>query len=116
MKMSKYDHLVFYWQSISGIMLFVAYVTDIVIIGSDYVGISSLKSFLHTRFHTKDFGSLKYFLRVEVNRSKKENFLSQRKYILNVLADIGMLPAKLCSIPMVPNVHLMKDDRIFLIT
>ena len=29
---------------------------DIVIIGSDSTGISSLKSFLHGQFHTKDLG------------------------------------------------------------
>ncbi|WMV52865.1 hypothetical protein MTR67_046250 [Solanum verrucosum] len=70
----------------------------------------SLKSFLHTRFHTKDLGQLKYLLGVEVNRSKKGIFLSHRKYILDLLADTGKLAAKHCSAPMVPNVHLMKDD------
>ncbi|XP_070029369.1 uncharacterized mitochondrial protein AtMg00810-like [Nicotiana sylvestris] len=78
--------------------------------GSDYAGISSLKSFLHTRFHTKDLGQLKYFLGVEVTRSKKEILLSQRNYILDLLAEIGKLVAKPCSSSMVPNVHLMKDD------
>ncbi|KAH9764383.1 glutelin type-A 1 [Citrus sinensis] len=44
---------------------------DIVIIGSDTIGISSLKSFIHTQFYTKKLGMLKYFLGVEVTRSKK---------------------------------------------
>ena len=39
---------------------------DIVITGSDSIGISSRKSFLHGQFHTKDLGMLKYFLGVEV--------------------------------------------------
>ena len=46
------------------------YVDDIVIIGSDFKGILSLKSFLHNKFYTKDLGMLKYFLGVEVMRSK----------------------------------------------
>ena len=90
--------------------LLVVYVDDIVITGSDYAGISSLKSFLHSTFQTKDLGQLKYFLGVEVNRSKKGFFLSQRKYILDLLANTGKLAAKPCNTPMVPNVHLMKDD------
>ena len=43
---------------------------DIVITRSDSKGILSLKSFLHSQFHTKDLGMLKYFLGVEVMRSK----------------------------------------------
>ena len=42
------------------------YVDDIVITGSDSTKISSLKSFLHDQFHTKDLRMLRYFLGVEV--------------------------------------------------
>ena len=42
----------------------------IVITGSDSKGILSLKSFLHSQFHIKDLGMLKYFLDVEVMRNK----------------------------------------------
>lgn len=70
----------------------------------------SLKSFLQTRFHTKDLGQLKYFLGVEVTRSKKGIFMSQRKYTLDLLAETGKLAAKPCSTPMIPNVHLTKDE------
>ena len=78
---SKFNHSVFYRNSSSGIILLVEYVDDIVITGSDSTGISSLKSFLHGQFHTKDLGMLRYFLGVEVMWSK----LSQRKYVLDLL-------------------------------
>ena len=39
---------------------------DIVITGNDSKGILSLKVFLHSQFHIKDLGMLKYFLGVEV--------------------------------------------------
>ena len=42
---------------------------DIVITGSDSEGIFSLKSFIHSQFHTKNLRMLKYFLGVEVMRS-----------------------------------------------
>ena len=53
------------------------YVDDIVINGSDPKVILSLKSFLHSQFHTKDLGLLKYFLGVDVMRSKQRILLSQ---------------------------------------
>ena len=54
--------------------------------GSDFTGISSLKSFLHGQFHTKDLRMLRYFLGVEVMWSKHGIFLSQRKYVLDLLS------------------------------
>ena len=78
------------------IILLVVYIDDIIIIGNDMAGISSLKSFLHGQFHTKDLGMLKYFLGVEVMRSKRGIFLSQRKYVLNLLSGTRKLAAKPC--------------------
>ena len=110
MSKSKCDHSVFYKQSGASIILLIVYVDDIVITGDDDSGISSLKSFLHSQFQTKDLGQLKYFLGVEVTRSKKGIFLSQRKYVLDLLEETGKLGAKPCSAPMIPNLHLAKDD------
>ena len=62
MPKSKFDHSIFYRNSSSGIILLVVYVDDIVITGSDSKGISSLKSFLQSQFHTNDLGVLRYFL------------------------------------------------------
>ena len=79
MQKSKSDHFIFYRNSQAGIILLVVYLDDIIITGNDMEGISSFKSFLHGQFHTKDLGMLKYFLGVEVMRSKRGIFLSQRK-------------------------------------
>ena len=85
---SKSDHSVFYRNSHSGIILLVVYMDDIVITGSDSTGISSPKSFLHGQFHTKDLGMLRYFLGVEVMRSKHGIFLFQKKYVLYLLSKL----------------------------
>ena len=84
---SKSDNFVFYINSQAGIILLVVYVNDIAITKNDMAGISSLKSFLHGQFHTKDIGVLIYFLGVEVMRSKHGIFLSQRKYMLDLLSE-----------------------------
>ena len=73
---SKFDHSVLYKNSSSDIILLVVYVDDIVITRSDSKGILSLKSFLYSQFHTKDFKMLNYFLGVEVMRSKQGILLS----------------------------------------
>ena len=52
MQNNKSDHSVFYRNSSSGIIPSIVYVDDIVITGSDSKGISSLKSFIQSQFHT----------------------------------------------------------------
>ena len=70
MQKSKSDHSVFYKNFSSSSILLAVYVDNIVITESDSKGILSLKSFLHSQFHTKDLGMLKFFLSVEVMRNK----------------------------------------------
>ncbi|CAL9016052.1 unnamed protein product, partial [Prunus brigantina] len=54
----------------------------------------------------KDLGGLKYFLGIEVARSQQGIFLSQRKYVLDLLTDTGMLDCKPADTPIVQNHHL----------
>ena len=73
MQKSKSDHSVFYRNSSLGIILLVVCVNDIVITMSDSKGISSLKSFPQSKFHTKDLRMLRYFLSIEVMHSNMES-------------------------------------------
>ena len=113
MQKSKSNHSIFYKNSSSGIILLVVYVNDIVITRSDSKGILSFKSFPHNLFHTKDLEMLKYFLGVEVMRSKQGIMLSQRKYVLDLLSKTAKLGAKPCSTPMTPNVQITKEGDLF---
>ena len=74
---------------------------DIIITKNDQEEIVRLKGKLATEFEMKDLGGLKYFLRIEVARSKQGIFLSQRKYILDLLAEVGMLDCKPTDTPIV---------------
>ena len=113
MQKSKFDHSVFYKNSSSSIILLVVYVDDIVITGSDSKGILSLKSFLHSQSHTKNLEMLKYFLGVEVMRSKHGILVSQWKYLLDMFFKTGKLGAKPYSNPMAPNVQFTKEGELF---
>ena len=112
MQKSKSDHFVFYRNSQAGIILLVVYVDDIIITRDDMAGISSLKYFLHGQFHTKDLGMLKYFLGVELMRSKRGIFLSQRKYVLDLLSETGKLAEKPCQSPMAQSLHLTREGEL----
>jgi hypothetical protein len=51
----------------------------------------------------KYMGGLKYFLGIEVYKSKLSIFLSQKKYVLNLLTKTGMLDCKPVDTPIVHN-------------
>ena len=93
--------------------MLVVYMDDIVITGNDFEGITSLKSFLQSQFHTKDLRMLRYFLGIEVMRSKHGIFLSQSKYVLDLLSKTRKLGVKPSSSPMVPSVHLTREVETF---
>ena len=84
---------------------------DIVITRSDSKSILSVKSFLHSQFHTTDLRMLKYFLGVEVMRSKQKILLSQWKYVLDMLFETGKLGAKPCSTPMALMFNSLRKEN-----
>ncbi|CAL9025055.1 unnamed protein product, partial [Prunus brigantina] len=65
--------------------------------------IQSLQKYLASEFEMKSLGDLKYFLGIEVARSKHGIFLSQRKYVLDLLAETGMLDCKPIDTPSEQN-------------
>lgn len=67
---------------------------------------SRLRDHLFTQFEMKDLGGLKYFLGIEVLRSSAGIYISQRKYILDLLTEVGMVDAKPADLPMIPNHRL----------
>jgi hypothetical protein len=84
----------------------IVYVDDMVVTGNDLEEKAALQRHLASEFEMKDLGALKYFLDIKVARSKQGIFLSQRKYILDILTDIGMLASKPADTPMELNHQL----------
>ena len=66
-----------------------------------------MKQYLAKEFKVKDLGHLKYFLGIEVARSKQGIFISQRKYVLDLLQETGLLGSKACDTPMELNKKLV---------
>nr|GFB47971.1 putative reverse transcriptase, RNA-dependent DNA polymerase [Tanacetum cinerariifolium] len=89
----------------------IIYVDDMVITGNDEEEIKRLKEGLFTKFEMKDLGNLKYFLGIEVLMSPKGIFICQKKYILDLLAEIGMINCKLADTPMMVNQKLFMEKK-----
>ncbi|BBN68108.1 hypothetical protein Prudu_282S000300 [Prunus dulcis] len=60
----------------------------------------------------KDLGDLKYFLGIEVSRSKQGIFLSQRKYALEILKDAKLLGAAPVDFPMEKGLKLSDKGEL----
>ncbi|GKE75717.1 putative RNA-directed DNA polymerase [Tanacetum coccineum] len=82
-----------------------------VITRNDEEEIKRLKEGLFTEFEMKDLGNLKYFLGIEVLRSPKGIFICQKKYILDLLAEIGMINCKPADTPMMVNQKLFMEKK-----
>lgn len=83
------DHTLFYKRVGTDITLLIVYVDDMIVTGSNLCEIEELRDYLAKEFKMKDLEALKYFLGIEVSRSKHGLFLSQRKYTLHLLAETG---------------------------
>ena len=81
-----------------------------IVIGDDEDAIKEVKNFLETCFKLKDLGSLKYFLGVEVARSQAGISINQRKYMLDILKEAGLLGTKPAKFPMEQNLKLSPTD------
>ena len=62
-----------------------------------------MKENLRREFETKDLGQLRYFLGIEVVRSPRGIVLSQRKYVLDLVDETGMLGCRSTTIPIEQN-------------
>ena len=60
----------------------------------------------------KDLGALKYFLGVEVLRSKEGIFINQKKYTLDLLAESGMMECKPADTPIAVNHGLQITEGV----
>uniref|UniRef100_A0A5B6Z3F8 Reverse transcriptase Ty1/copia-type domain-containing protein n=1 Tax=Davidia involucrata TaxID=16924 RepID=A0A5B6Z3F8_DAVIN len=105
------DHTCFIRRGSNSLCILLSvYVDDIIITGDDTPGIAQVKQDLGRFFDVKDFGSLRYFLGIEVARSRHGISLSQRKYVLDLLQDTGMLGCRPASTPMDPNLKLTVES------
>lgn len=69
-------------------VMLIVYNDDIFLSRDDTIKIVILKRKMGDEFEIKDIGNLKYFLGIEVARSREGILVSKRKYTLNLLKEI----------------------------
>ncbi|GAA0154450.1 transmembrane signal receptor [Lithospermum erythrorhizon] len=75
-------------------------VYDILLTGSSETHMDQVKDFLHEKFTIKDIRVEKYLLGLEIMRSEQGMFISQRKYITDIIKDLKMEDAKIVLTPL----------------
>uniref|UniRef100_A0A803NUD0 Reverse transcriptase Ty1/copia-type domain-containing protein n=1 Tax=Cannabis sativa TaxID=3483 RepID=A0A803NUD0_CANSA len=107
------NHTLFLKKQDGKLTALIIYVDDMVVTGNDPVERKALQNYLSREFEMKDLGPLKYFLGIEVSRSKRGIFLSQRKYALDLLKEIGMSACQPINTPIEEGLKLrMEDDQV----
>jgi hypothetical protein len=91
-------------------VILLLYVDDILLTGSHSSLLTSVIDALTQEFDMKDLGQLTYFLGLQVSYSSSGLFVSQSKYIKELLDRVDLQNSKSCATPCLPYHHLLKDD------
>lgn len=73
-----------------GFLALVIYMDDILIMISNNQFLQDTKNFLHSLFTVKDLEMTKYFLGIELLQQQEGTFISQAKYISDIVTDAGL--------------------------
>ncbi|KAK8935860.1 hypothetical protein KSP39_PZI014011 [Platanthera zijinensis] len=107
---SHVDNSLFLCHRVGKMVALIVYVDDIVLTGDDVDGISKVKSFLNDQFEVTDLGHLCYFLGIEVAHSSRGIYISQRKYILDLLQQAGLADSRPVDTPIEVS-HRLADTE-----
>eukprot|EP00253_Pinus_taeda_P022347 PITA_22347 len=88
------------------VVYLVVYVDDLLMTGNNESYIASIKKELKKGFEMTDLGYVHYYLGIEVIQHPKSIFLSQKKYIGDLLNKFGMTECNPLTTPMEQNLKL----------
>ncbi|KAM2894772.1 hypothetical protein FF1_009974 [Malus domestica] len=93
-----------------GIVVLLLYVDDIIFTRSSSSDISAVILALNQQFDMNDLGQLNYFLGLQIQYRSSGLFVSQTKYIKDLLAKVDMHDAKACPTPCLPSHRLLEEE------
>lgn len=91
-------------------MSIIVNVDDLLITGSFASLIQDIKALLQHHFNIKDLGEMKYFLGLEIARSKAVISICQRKFALDLISERGLVGSELVSTPLGVNQRLTSES------
>ena len=98
------------------LILILLYANDILIIGNNIVLIQECISKLKVTFEMKDLGLLHFYLGMQVYQCKDCTYLSQSKYISDILKFFRMEECKPVAIPVTPGITLSLSWQVLRLT
>jgi len=104
------DYSLFTKRQNDKLVIVLIYVDDLLLTRNDPIVIQETKEVLQHAFKIKDLGELRYFLGLEFARSDACILIHQRKYTLQLIANMGLAGAKPVSTPMELNLKLTSTD------
>lgn len=108
---SRADTSLFIGGTKSSVIMVLIYVDDILITGPNGDDMEKFIAKFSATFALKDLEKLSYFLGIEVLYDKDCLYLSQRKYIRDLLSRVDMLKCKDIDTPMSTGLKLQKETQ-----
>lgn len=98
---SNLDHTLLLKHQIGKIIVLIIYVDDMIITSNDLEKIARIQNELAIDFKMKNLSKIKYFLGIEVSRTKDDIFIFEQKYVLDLLLEVELLECKHIDTPII---------------
>ncbi|GJZ89749.1 putative ribonuclease H-like domain-containing protein [Tanacetum coccineum] len=105
------DKTLFIKKDKGDILLVQVYVDDIIFGSTKKSLCDEFEGLMHKRFQMSSMGELTFFLGLQVQQKKDGIFISQDKYMADILKKFDFATMKTASTPMEPNKALIKDEE-----
>ncbi|GJR82938.1 putative ribonuclease H-like domain-containing protein [Tanacetum coccineum] len=104
------DKTLFIKKNKSDIMLVQVYVDDIFFGSTKQSMCTEFKDCMHKRFQMSSMGELTFFLGLQVKQQSDEIFISQDKYVADILKKFDYCSIRIATTPIESNKPLVKDE------
>nr|GFB03171.1 hypothetical protein [Tanacetum cinerariifolium] len=94
------------------ILLVQVYVDDIIIGSTKKYLCTKFKGLMHKKFQMSSMGELTFFLGLQVMQRDDGFFISQDKYVADILKKFDFSSVKTTSTPIETNKALLKDEEV----
>ncbi|GJY49351.1 uncharacterized mitochondrial protein-like protein, partial [Tanacetum coccineum] len=105
------DKTLFITRHKGDILLVQVYVDDIIFGSTKKDLCNAFKKLMHEKFQMSSMGELTFFLELQVQQKKDGIFISQDKYVDEILKKFGFTKVKIASTPMETQKPLLKDEN-----
>ncbi|GJU03312.1 putative ribonuclease H-like domain-containing protein [Tanacetum coccineum] len=109
-QIGKIDKTLFIKRDKGDILLIQVYVDDIIFGSTKKSLCIEFEKMIHKKFQMSSMGELTFFLRLQVKQKEDGIFISQDKYVIDILKKFGFTDVKTASTPMETQKLLLKDE------